>query len=172
MLAWIGQKDLLEVWRANCEHDFVTVQQLAITGNRAVDQIATIKKRLKTCREIFGKFQFIPAERELFHVRELINDEIECFVIIGGFNVWDARTEKLEWSNFIQSKTKLIADKLIRLIIQLSSSSCYSPPISILYTFLHKQHTKKKIPSDNDELAAKIFLSRLISAHDPNRIDL
>lgn len=104
---------------------------------------------------------------------------LNVFVIIGGFNVWDARTEKLEWSNFIQSKTKLIADKLIRLIIQLSSSSCYSPPISILYTFLHKQHTKKiyimsykKIPSDNDELAAKIFLSRLISAHDPNRIDL
>lgn len=130
MLAWIVEENLLEVWTADGEHDLVTLQQLAIARDRAIDQITAIEQRLKTRREVFSEFKLVPAQCKLFH-----DGRSECALM-------SSETRRCANDQFYSEQNKLIADKLIRLIIYfsaLSSSSCY---FAFPILFLHKNNTR------------------------------
>lgn len=63
MLARIADKDLLEVRTADGQHDLVRLQQLAVAGQRHVDQVAAIVQVLEACGNVV--LEVVPAQRKL-----------------------------------------------------------------------------------------------------------
>jgi hypothetical protein len=53
MLARIAHEHLLEVGRADGQHELVALKEPAIAGNRAVDEIAAVEEALKARRQVF-----------------------------------------------------------------------------------------------------------------------
>jgi hypothetical protein len=53
----------------------VTLKQLSIAGDRAVDKVTAVKETLKARRQVFRKFQFIPTQSKLFHYFDTIQWE-------------------------------------------------------------------------------------------------
>lgn len=52
----VGDENLLEVGTADGEHDFVTLQQLTVTSDGAIDEVAAIEQTLKARRQVLGEF--------------------------------------------------------------------------------------------------------------------
>lgn len=55
MSARVGDEDLLEVRTAYGEDDLVTLQQLPIARNGAVDEVSPVEEALKARREVLGE---------------------------------------------------------------------------------------------------------------------
>lgn len=65
MLARVAHEHLLKVGTADCQHNFVRLQQLPVAGNGHIDQVAPIVQVLKPGGNIIRKI--VPTQRKLIH---------------------------------------------------------------------------------------------------------